>query len=60
MYNFKLFGFDDSFVLVFCGYIVDIGFREVFIVFEILFLASFIVFICIILNIDKNIFINIC
>lgn len=53
MYNFKLFGFDDSFVLVFCGYIVDIGFREVFIEFEILFLASFMVFICIILNINN-------
>lgn len=60
VYNSKLPGFDDSFVLVSWGYTADVGSREVPTVFEIPLLASFIVPICTILNIDKNTFINIC
>lgn len=54
MYNSKLPGFDDSFVLVSCGYTADIRSGEVPTVFEIPLLASFIVPICTILNIDKK------
>lgn len=57
MYYSKLPGVDDSFVLVSCGYTADVGSREVPTEFEIPLLASFIVPICTILNIDKNIYI---